>query len=80
MIDATYIVMEVQTSGEGVTSTLINAYNNKNQAENKYYTILAAAAVSNVFRHGAFMFLDTGTFVQSKIFEHEIEPETESEI
>ena len=52
-----FIVMEIQTSEQ--VATIVNAYDDRNQAENKYHAILSAAAVSAVPKHGA---------VQSVIF------------
>lgn len=60
-----YIVMESQTNSEGVVSTIVNQYENLNAADNKYYTILAAAAISNLPLHSAFILTDAGQLVKS---------------
>lgn len=56
-----YIVLEIQ-SGDTI-STIVNDYDNINQAESKYHQILTAAAISNVPKHSAMIITDEG-FVQ----------------
>ena len=70
-----YIVIEIQT-GEQV-ATLVNAYADRNVAENKYHTILAAAAVSEVPKHGAVMLTDEGVRLKSECYIHEQEEPAE---
>ena len=70
-----YIVIEIQT-GEQV-ATLVNAYADRNAAENKYHTILAAAAVSEVPKHGAVMLTDEGVRLKSECYIHEQEESAE---
>lgn len=63
-----YIVLEIQD-----TAVLVNSYDTRNEAENKYHTILAYAAVSSVEMHAAVMLNEDGSFVKSECFEHEVE-------
>ena len=56
-----YVVIELQTTAEGITSTIVTTYENKEQAESKYYTILSFAALSNLFIHGASIIMADGT-------------------
>lgn len=67
-----YIVIEMQTSG-GTTSLLPNTYADKNVAENKYHTILAAAATSSVPIHSAVILDEFGTILRSEFYQHEEE-------
>lgn len=62
-----FIVLEIQN-----TATLVNAYNTRNEAENKYHTILAYAAVSTIETHSAIMFTNEGEFIKSECFKHEV--------
>lgn len=62
-----FIVLEIQN-----TATLVNAYNTRNEAENKYHTILAYAAVSTIETHSAVMFTNEGEFIKSECFKHEV--------
>ena len=66
-----FIVMEIQKSS--TVSTIVNTYETRNQAEQKYHTVLAYAAVSEVLQHSAVMLNDDGGFIKSETFEHEVE-------
>lgn len=63
-----FIVLEIQN-----TAALVNSYNTRNEAENKYHTILAYAAISSVEKHAAVMLTNDGGFIKSEYFEHEAE-------
>lgn len=54
-----YIVTELQTTGE-VTSVLNDTYTDKSLALQKYHTILASAAVSQVEVHTAYIVNELG--------------------
>ena len=56
-----YIVLEIQTDGNGTTSVLSTIYSDKDQAESKYHTILAYAAVGNLHIHSAAIIMADGT-------------------
>ena len=77
-----FIVLELQTNTDGTVGTLVNAYENRNQAENKYHTILAYAATSNLPCHAASMFTNEGNMIKSERYLHpqqEEEPEQQEE-
>ncbi len=61
-----FIVLEIQNS-----SILVNTYNTRNEAENKYHTILAYAAVSSIEKHAAAMLTEDGEYIKSECFVHE---------
>lgn len=63
-----FIVIEMQTNG-GEVATIINKYTDLNQAYQKYYTVLAAAAVSNVEVHTALILTETGGIVRAECFD-----------
>ena len=65
-----YIVVEIQTSADGTVSTLIDSFNNLDAAYNKYYTILAYAAISTVPKHSAMILTTNGQVWESKYFDH----------
>lgn len=71
-----YILLETQSYTNGTVGTLVNTYENRDTAENKYHSILASAAVSNLPRHSAFMLSDEGYIIKSECYTHEVE-ETE---
>ena len=72
-----YIVMEIQT-GDSV-ATIVNSYADRNTAEQKYHSILSAAAVSEVPKHGAVMLTDEGTRLKNECYIHEQEEPGEVE-
>lgn len=70
-----YIVMEIQTSN--TVATIVNSYDNRNTAEQKYHMILSSAAVSQVPKHGAVMLTDEGVRLKGECYIHEEEQEEE---
>lgn len=73
-----YLIVEQQTTN-GITAVLTTAKPNINEAEQKYHTVLAAAAVSNVEVHSAAMLTERGQLVKYECFDHaEPEPEEQS--
>ena len=65
-----YILLETQSYANGTVSTLVNTYEDRDTAENKYHLILAAAAVSELPRHSAFMLSDEGYIIKSECYTH----------
>ena len=66
-----FLVMEIQ-KGSSV-SNLVYSYETRNEAENKYHTILASAAVSNIPKHSAVLLTDEGEYIKHECFVHEEE-------
>ena len=67
-----FIVMEIQTGNQ--VATIVDSYTDRNAAENKYHSILAAAAISDVPKHGAVMLTEEGVRLKSECYIHEPEP------
>lgn len=65
-----YIVLEVQTNQDGTVGNLVTAYENQNDAESKYHTILASAAISSLPKHTAYILTDDGYKIDSKCYRH----------
>jgi hypothetical protein len=65
-----YIVMEIQTNANGTVGTLVTAYDNRDQAESKYHTILAAAAISTLPVHAAVILDEHGLILANGAYEH----------
>lgn len=63
------IVMEIQKNGEQV-ATVVNSYADRSIADQKYHTILAAAAVSSVDLHSAVMLDDDGHEIKHESYVH----------
>ena len=66
-----YIVIEIQTSN--TVATLVNSYEDRNQAESKYHQILSAAALSSVPKHSAVLMDDVGETIKMDSYIHETE-------
>ena len=66
-----YIVIELQYTAEGQLSNIATAYNTIAEAWNKYYTILAYAAISEIPVHSAVILDRTGRSIAQKSFEHQ---------
>ena len=62
-------VLEIQTTAE--TGAVIPfVYTDRDEAEAKYHSLLAVAAVSQVAKHGAMMFNDDGFVIKSEVYNH----------
>ena len=68
-----FVVIEIQASDK--VATLVNAYEDRNQAESKFHTILGAAATSKVPIHSAVLMTDTGKTLKAEHYEHNEEAE-----
>lgn len=74
-----YIVLETQTSTDGTVATLIETFSDRNAAESKYHTVLAAAAISQLPKHCAFMLDDSARLLKSEVYIHDVVPVPDSE-
>ena len=68
----TYLVIEIQTNTNGTVGNFINAYTERNLAEQKYYTVLAAAAVSALPTHAVALLTNDGQPVMHAVYHHPI--------
>ena len=66
-----YIILEVQTNSNNTVGTLVNQYEDFNQADSKFHQVLSAAAISSVPIHSAFFLTDRGTMVKSDCYIHD---------
>ena len=67
-----YIVLEIQKVDESSVGTLINSYENRNEAESKYHTVLAAAAISTIPQHSAIMMEDNCVPIKFDGYDHPV--------
>ena len=65
-----YIVLEMQTNAEGTVSTLVTQKDTLAEAQSTYYTILAAAAISQVPYHSGMLLTNEGILLLSMGFDH----------
>lgn len=65
-----YIVIEMQKNAEGMVSNLVNAHDSLAEAESKFYTILASAAINSVPVHSAVILSEEGFPVKHQCYKH----------
>ena len=65
-----YIVIELQKNEQGVVSNIVTAFDTLAEAESKYYSILAAAAISKVPVHSAIIVSEEGFPVKHQCYKH----------
>ena len=66
-----YVVVEIQTNADGTIGSIVTDFENKLDAENKYHTILAYAAISNLPVHSAVILTNEGRTVKTEVYTHE---------
>ena len=65
-----YIVVELQKNAEGKVSNLVTSHDTLAEADSKYYSILAAAAVNDVPVHSAIIVSEEGFPVKYTCYKH----------
>ena len=65
-----YIVIELQKDAKGVVSNIVTSYENLAEAESKYHSILASAAVSKIPVHSAILVSEEGFPVKHQCYKH----------
>ena len=66
-----FIVVEIQTAQDGTVATLINSYDSRREAESRYHTILAAAAISTLPIHAAMLMTEHGKPIKYEAYDNE---------
>lgn len=72
---AFYTTIENQVRVDGSKGLLYDHFDDENQALAKYYTICAAAAVSEIPYHSAAIMRDDGIIIEGRVFDRRIEPD-----
>ena len=65
-----YIVIELQKNADCQVANLVTAHNSLAEAESKYYTILASAAINDVSVHSAIIVSEEGFPVKYQCYKH----------
>ena len=65
-----YIVIELQKNAEGMVANIVTEHSNLNDAESKYFSIMASAAVSNIPVHSAIIVSEEGHPVRHEFYKH----------
>ena len=68
-----FIVIELQVNAEGQVVSIVTSHNTLPEAQKKYYTVLAYAAISDVPMHSAVILDQMGGLVDRQGFEHPTE-------
>lgn len=68
-----FIVIELQITEQ--VAALVNSYEDRNEAENKYHEILMYAAKSSMKKHGAVMMKEEGVLIKRECYTNESEEE-----
>lgn len=63
-----YIVIEIQTNDDGTVATIVTAYADYWTAQQKYHSILAAAAVSTLPVHTAVILTPYGDTITKQAY------------
>lgn len=71
-----YIVIELQTLGEGQVANLVTSYSEQAEAESHYHSVLAAAAVSPLPVHACTMLTETGRELKHEYYAHGTDTDT----
>ena len=70
-----YIVIELQKVNDSQVANIVTAYENQFVAEQKYHTILSAAAVSSLPCHSAVILDEMGRTIKGpEYYIHEVVP------
>ena len=65
-----YIVIELQKNTDGEVANLVTSHNTLAEAESKYYSILASAAINDVPVHSAIIVSEEGFPVKHQCYKH----------
>ena len=74
-----YTTIENQVRNDGSKGILYDHFDNVNAAYAKFYTILAAAAVSEIPYHAGFLIRSDGVTMEGKVFDRRVTPSPEPE-
>ena len=68
-----YTTIENQLRADGTYGLLYDHYTDLNAAMAKYYTICAAAAISELPYHSAHLLKNDGSMIRQEIFNHQVD-------
>ena len=67
-----YIVIELQKNTEGQVANIVTSHDTLAEAESKYFSVLASAAISTVPVHSAIIVSEDGEPVRHMSYNHVI--------
>ena len=75
-----WTTIENQVRNDGGRGLLYDHYDNENAAYAKYYTVCAAAAVSEIPYHPAHIIRSDGIMIEGKVFDRRSDDEPVAEV
>ena len=76
--DIKYIVIELQKNTDGTISNTAWTFDDRNQAESKYYSVLSYAAVSNLPKHSVTLLHEEGYIIRYESYSHGVQDGNQS--
>lgn len=67
----TYVVVELQTMKDGKVANIVTQHDTRSEAESKFHSVLAAAAISGLPVHGAVLMNNHCFVLESRCFGQE---------
>lgn len=68
-----FIVIELQKNEDGTLGNFVWAFDDENQAESKYHSVLALAAVSSIPKHSVVLMHEEGFVIKYETYTHDEE-------
>ena len=68
-----YLVIEIQANWDGTVGNIVTSHDTRAEAESKYHSVLAAAAVSSIMKYSAVIMDEEGAVLGSMCYRHEME-------
>ncbi len=69
----TYLVIEIQKNADGAVGNFVWAYTSINEAESKFHSVLASAAISTIPVHSCALLNESGLCIKSQSYTHKAE-------
>ena len=74
MANVFYSTVENQMRNDGSYGLLYDHFEDVNRAYAKYYTVLAAAAVSEIPYHAGYLIRSDGVTIEGRVFDRRVDP------
>lgn len=71
----TYIILETQTTAGTTAIVPPVAFTDRQQAESRFHSVLASAAISSIEEHSCLLLTSDGKLVRSECYRHVVEAE-----
>lgn len=65
-----FYIVEIQTSEAGTGTYLVTKKADQNEAEADFHRVCSAAAISDVYKHGAVLISEDAATIRHEIYKH----------